>query len=59
MENKNSHIVERFYSQDKETDFISVLNLIINNKIDDLVHNASKVNTATFQYSKKGNENNK
>jgi len=56
LRNKNTCIVERVYSQDEETDFRSVMHLIIDHKIEELVHNASKVNTATSQIDQKGYE---
>lgn len=51
--NKKVPVVERFYSN---SDFNTLIGPIINNKIEDLVNNVTKVNTATSQISKKGHE---
>ena len=45
--------IERIYSDPKVT-FSELIKSIINNKIDEIVNNAKKVNTATSQFSKKG-----
>lgn len=43
----------RIYSDPKVT-FSELIKSIINNKIDEIVNNAKKVNTATSQFSKEG-----
>ncbi|MED1439793.1 hypothetical protein P4U23_14765 [Aeribacillus composti] len=45
--------IERIYSDPKVT-FSELIKSIINNKIDEIVNNAKKVNTATSQFSKEG-----
>lgn len=49
--------VERIFSLEKNFDFESAMKLIIAHKIDELVNNENKVNTATSQSTKKGFEN--
>lgn len=45
--------IERIYNDPKVT-FSELIKSIINNKIDEIVNNAKKVNTATSQFSKEG-----
>ncbi len=47
-----SHSVERIYAEPKLA-FAKVIKAIIHHKIEELVHNASKVNTATSQSKEK------
>lgn len=54
--NKQIKMVERVYSLEIGCDFNTLMERIITNKIDEIVHNASKVNTATSQIDKKGLE---
>lgn len=53
MKNKKI-IADRVYS--KERDFDTMIKLIIDHKIEELVHTAIKVNTATSPKNKKGND---
>lgn len=48
--------IERIFSQDKVFDFESAIRLVIAHKIDELVNNGNKVNTATSQSTEKGFE---
>lgn len=57
MLDKNTNVVEDIYSHEKDTYFKSVMNFIFDHKIENLVHNANKVNTATSQIDQKGYEN--
>ena len=50
---KKTSLVERVYSHDNSCDFNILLERIITNKIEELVNNASKVNTATSQKDEK------
>jgi hypothetical protein len=52
--NKKTSLVERVYSHDNGCDFNILLERIITNKIEKLVNNAIKVNTATSQNTQKG-----
>jgi len=52
MNKNNSHSVERIYA-DPKLAFAQVIKAIVNNKIEELVNNASKVNTATSQSNEK------
>ncbi|MEH7076953.1 hypothetical protein [Neobacillus drentensis] len=54
MINTKASLVERVYSHDNGCDFNILLERIITNKIEELVHNGTKVNTATSQFDKKG-----
>jgi hypothetical protein len=50
---KTLNSIERVYSDPKVT-FSELIKSIINNKIDEIVNNAKKVNTATSQFNKEG-----
>jgi hypothetical protein len=54
---KNTVNVERIFSMENDFDFVSVMKLIVANKIEDLVNNENKVNAATSQPNEKGYEN--
>lgn len=56
MANKHEGIVERVFSMENDFDFKSVMKLIVANKIEDLVNNVDKVNTATSQQNEEGFE---
>ncbi|MFI2858617.1 hypothetical protein ACH6EH_16025 [Paenibacillus sp. JSM ZJ436] len=56
MANKESGSVERIFSMENDFDFESVMKLIVANKIEDLVNNVDKVNTATSQQNEEGFE---
>jgi hypothetical protein len=53
---KTTFNVERIFSMENDFDFESAMKLIVAHKIDDLVNNENKVNTATSQPNEKGNE---
>lgn len=48
--------IERIFSQENDFDFESAIKLIIAHKIEELVNNVNKVNTATSQSTEKGLE---
>lgn len=56
MTNNHEGIVERVFSMENDFDFKSVMKLIVANKIEDLVNNVDKVNTATSQQNEEGFE---
>ncbi|PAQ14756.1 hypothetical protein CD798_09880 [Bacillaceae bacterium SAOS 7] len=49
---KEQPLAERIYANQK-INFSELINSLINHKIDELVNNANKVNTATSQINKK------
>lgn len=51
---KTTFNVERVFSLEKDCDFESAMKLIIAHKIEDLVNNENKVNTATSQTIEEG-----
>lgn len=53
---KQTVLVERVFSMENNFDFESVMKLIVANKIEDLVNNENKVNTATSHQNEKGFE---
>jgi hypothetical protein len=53
--NKETLSVERIYS-DPKLAFAQVIKAIVDNKIEELVNTANKVNTATSQSNEKGQD---
>lgn len=53
---KMSNKIERIFSHDHDFDFECAIKLVIAHKIEELVNNGNKVNTATSQSIKKGIE---
>jgi hypothetical protein len=56
MISKKINIVERVYAHENGSDFNTLFELIVTNKIEELVHNFNKVNTATSHSTMKGFE---
>lgn len=54
MANKQTVNVERVFCIETDFNFESVMKLIVTNKIEDLVNNENKVNTATSQQNEEG-----
>ncbi|GGB62289.1 hypothetical protein GCM10011409_44350 [Lentibacillus populi] len=49
----NSKVARRIYT-DPRTGFTELINLIIHNKIDEMVNNANKENLTSSQYNRDG-----
>lgn len=56
MINKEADNIERIFSAEQCIDFEMIIKQIVANKIEELVNNENKVNTATSQSTEKGFE---